>query len=152
MTVIGTAVRLDDGSEKDNFRARFRSKNAKSKLYEDLPDFSYWKIEPVKASLNAGFGKAYALSVTDLTRTVDDIEQWRQIEPGVVEHMNTDHATAVDKYAAIAGARGTGWRLACLDPDGLDLVNGDEIARLWFDPSLRSVAEIRPRLVDLARG
>ncbi len=152
MTVIGMAERLGDGSEKDNFRFRFRSKNAKSKLYQDLPDFSYWKVVPIKASLNAGFGKAYALSASDMTRTVAGIDDWRGIEPDVVEHMNTDHATAVDRYAAIAGARGTGWRLACLDPEGLDLVNGDETARLWFDPPLQSTAEIRPRLVALARS
>lgn len=152
MTVIGSAARLGDGSEKDNFRYRFRSKNAKSKLYQDLPDFSYWKVAPIKASLNAGFGKAYALSATDLTLTITGIEDWRQIEPGVVEHMNADHAAAVDKYAAIAGSRGEGWRLACLDPEGLDLVNGDETARLWFDPPLQFTAEIRPRLIALARS
>lgn len=152
MTLIGKAVRLEDGPEKDNFRFRYRTKNAKSKLYQDLPDFSYWKFLTTKASLNAGFGKAYAPTPSDLATVMPNGEDWYQIEAGVIEHMNDDHAGAVDKYASKAGGSGTGWRLACIDPEGLDLVKGDDVLRLWFDTPLHSTREIRPRLVALAKS
>ena len=149
MTLTGKAVTLTDGPIRDAFRARYRQRNPKSKLYEDLPDFTYWRFHPAKISLNAGFGKAYALSPSDLD--VNHTDGWSEMEKGVIEHMNTDHATAIDNYALTAGAEGTGWRLACVDPEGLDLVRADEVRRLWFDPPLQSVSELRQRLVMLAR-
>ena len=152
MTLIGTAVRLIDGPEMDNFRFRYRSKNSKSKLYQDLPDFSYWKFLASRLSLNAGFGKAYAPEPSDLATSMPDADEWYAIEKGVIEHMNEDHSAAVDKYAAKAGGSGTGWHLACIDPEGLDIIRGDEAVRMWFDPPLLSTREIRQRLVSLAQS
>lgn len=151
MTLIGTAHVLEPGPARDSFRARYRHHNAKSKLYEDLPDFSYWQFKATKISLNAGFGRAYALQPTDLV-TADVGDDWDAYEPGVVEHMNSDHASAVDVYAQKAGGNGDGWRLACIDPEGMDILRGDETLRLWFDPPLQATSEIRSRLVSLARS
>lgn len=152
MTLIGEASVLDDGPERDAFRARYREHNSKSKLYQDLPDFTYWRFRTIKASLNGGFGKAYALQPSDLIVASDVPAEWGDVEPRVIEHMNSDHATAVDRYAHLAGGDGNGWRLACIDPEGMDMIRGDDIRRLWFDTPLLSVADIRPRLVMLARN
>lgn len=151
MTLIGEAHMLQPGPDRDSFRARYRQRNAKSKLYEDLPDFSYWRFRPQRISLNAGFGRAFALEPGDLALAGQIFEDWDAVEPGVVEHMNADHASAVDVYATKAGGDGKGWQLACIDPEGLDLVRNDDVRRLWFDTPLQSVGEIRPCLVALAR-
>lgn len=151
MTLIGSAQVLEPGPARDSFRSRYRHHNAKSKLYEDLPDFSYWQFKSVKISLNAGFGRAYALDPSDLL-TPSVGEDWDAYEPGVIEHMNSDHASAVDVYASKAGGEGEGWRLACIDPEGLDMLRGDETLRLWFDAPLQSTSEIRAKLVGLARS
>lgn len=45
---------------------RYLAHNPKAALYAGLPDFRYFRLEPVGASLNAGFGKAYALAATDI--------------------------------------------------------------------------------------
>jgi hypothetical protein len=72
-------------------------------------------------------------------------------EAGAVEHMNTDHAAAVELYArAFCEASPGPWRLAGLDPEGLDLVLGDQVQRLWFDAPLTAPEEMRPLLVRLA--
>lgn len=152
MTLIGAAEMLAAGPVRDAFRGRYRLRNAKSKLYEDLPDFSYWRFKPRCISLNAGFGKAFSLQPDDLVIADVAGEDWQAIEPGVIEHMNADHASAVDVYAKRAGGDGTGWHLACIDPEGMDLVRGDEVRRLWFDPPLQSAGDIRARLVALASG
>lgn len=152
MTLIGQAEVLRAGPVRDAFRARYRQRNAKSKLYEDLPDFTYWRFRAAKVSLNAGFGKAYALAPSDLAVAAPVGPDWDAIESGVIEHMNVDHAAAVDTYARKAGGEGGGWRLACIDPEGVDLVRGDEVRRLWFDAPLQSVGEIRQQLVMLARS
>lgn len=151
MTLIGGAERLQPGADRDAFRARYRERNPKSKLYEDLPDFSYWRFRPQRISLNAGFGKAFALEPGDLSIATEICAGWDAAEPGVIAHMNHDHAAAVDVFATKAGCDGSGWRLACIDPEGLDLVRNDEVRRLWFDAPLQSAGEIRACLVALAR-
>jgi putative heme iron utilization protein len=151
MTLIGKAEKLDSGADRDSFRARYRERNAKSKLYEDLPDFSYWRFRAGRISLNGGFGRAYALAPGDLEIAGDAGQAWDAVEPGVIQHMNEDHSAAVDKYAGLVGGDGVGWRLACIDPEGMDLVRNDDVRRLWFEPPLNGPEEIRERLVTLAR-
>lgn len=152
MTLVGEAEMLESGPLRDAFRARYRNRNSKSKLYEDLLDFSYWRFKAHKISLNAGFGRAFALDPRDICVADAITEDWARAEPGVIEHMNADHASAVDTYARKAGGEGAGWRLACIDPEGMDLVRNDEVLRLWFEPPLQSAADIRQRLVALARA
>ncbi len=152
MTLIGQARPLADGTERDAFRRRYRERNSKSKLYQDLPDFTYWRFRAERISLNAGFGRAYALAPADLLLAGGIDPNWQDIEPSVLAHMNSDHTSAVQTYAALAGGEGDAWRLACIDPEGMDLVRNDDVRRLWFDPPLATASEIRPRLVALARG
>ena len=66
--------------------------------------------------------------------------------------MNADHADAVSAYArGLAGMGGDGWVLTGLDVEGMDLADGDRFTRVFFDRELRSAAELRGILVDLAR-
>jgi hypothetical protein len=66
--------------------------------------------------------------------------------------MNEDHADAVELYArAFCGAEAGPWRLAGIDPEGLELVLGDRVERLWFASPLTAPEELRARLVQLAR-
>lgn len=54
-------------------------------------------------------------------------------EPSVLEHMNTDHADAIDLYANhLLGRRGSGWTMVAVDPEGCVLRRGHSIARLDF--------------------
>ena len=151
MTLIGRAKRLTEGTERDRNRARYLSRHLKSLLYAELPDFAYWRFETLRVSLNGGFGRAFAPLPSDITTDMSDMESLAAAEPGAVAHMNSDHSDAVDRYAAKLGEATGGWRLACFDPEGLDLVRGDDTARLWFDPPLQSAADLRPTLVALAR-
>ncbi|MBS0234693.1 MAG: HugZ family protein [Proteobacteria bacterium] len=151
MTLIGTAVRIPEGSERTFMRSRYLRRHPKAALYVDFPDFSFWRFEISRASLNGGFGKAYAVTARDLTTSLEGVEQLAEIEEGAVAHMNADHVAAIEKYAAMIGEKETGWRLATLDPEGLDLTVGDRIARLWFDRPLASASDLRPTLVSLAK-
>jgi putative heme iron utilization protein len=151
VTLIGRAEKLADGPERDRIKARFLMRHPKSALYVDFPDFAFWRFSIVRASLNGGFGKAFALEAADLTCTMAGLEQLEAFEPAAVSHMNSDHSDAVDRYAASLGRKETSWKLACLDPEGLDLTCGDETARLWFDRPLTAPAELRPTLIALAK-
>ncbi|TJW39427.1 MAG: HugZ family protein, partial [Mesorhizobium sp.] len=48
---------------------RYLNRNPKAKLYAGLGDFSIFRLELERASLNGGFGKAYLLERADLVTT-----------------------------------------------------------------------------------
>lgn len=150
ITIIGRAAKVE-GAELAAIKSRYLLRHPKAQLYAEFPDFAMWRVTPLRASLNGGFGRAFALSAGDLA-AVGAASELANSEAGAVAHMNADHADAIDRYAAKIGAEGTGWRLASLDPEGLDLARGDQMARLWFDKPLASAAELRPVLVALAKG
>ncbi len=152
LTLIGRATRLGEGPERTALKARYLMRHPKSALYADFADFSLWRFTPQRASLNAGFGKAYALKPADILSDASAQGALADMEAGAVAHMNADHAAAVDRIAARAGAKSAGWKLACIDPEGLDLTRGDETARLWFDTPLTSADQLRPVLVALSKG
>lgn len=151
LTLIGRAARLGDGPERAALKARYLMRHPKSALYADFADFGFWRFQTERASLNAGFGKAYALTRADVTTDVTDNSDLAVMEAGAVAHMNADHADAVDRIAARADGKGAGWRLTSLDPEGLDFSKGDETARLWFDAPLKSADDLRPVLVALSK-
>jgi hypothetical protein len=150
LTLMGTAAQIPSGPERTHFRSRYLRRHPKAALYVDFPDFAFWAFETSRASLNGGFGKAYALTADDLLTSLNGVAALSDIEEGAVTHMNSDHTAAIERYAKMAGEEPTGWRLATIDPEGLDLTSGDRVARLWFDSPLTSPAELRPVLVSLA--
>lgn len=148
ITVTGRA-RKTSGDERTALRARFLARHPKAALYADFGDFAFWRLELERASLNGGFGKAYEMGVDDIT--CSPLPELEEMEQGAVEHMNDDHLDAIQLYANEGGGTGEGWILATLDPAGMDMVRGDDTARLWFDPPLKSAEELRPRLVSTAK-
>jgi heme iron utilization protein len=151
ITLIGKATQISTEPDRTYIRNRYLARHPKAALYVDFPDFSFWRFEPSRASLNGGFGKAYALSADDLVSPLSAVQALAELEEGAVSHMNADHLPAIERYARIIGEDGSDWRIATLDPEGLDLISGDRIARLWFDAPLASAAELRPVLVALAK-
>lgn len=136
----------------ERIRRRYLARHPKAELYVDFGDFAFFRLELVGASLNGGFGKAFELKREDLSTEIDDIKRWADAETGAVDHMNEDHGEAVKLYAEVlCNGDQANWRLACLDPEGLDLVAGDRVERLWFPEVLESPAQIREILVNLAK-
>lgn len=149
VTVMGRAAMVI-GEARAALRDRFLRYHPKAALYADFGDFAFWRLTPEAASLNGGFGKAYALTAADLATPVPD--GLAETEPGAVDHMNADHADAVAAYATgLAGAGPGAWRLAGIDAEGMDLALGDRLVRHWFDPPLGDAGELRTRLITLAR-
>lgn len=42
-------------------RERYLAAHSKAGIYVDLPDFRFWRLVPLSASFNAGFGRAYVI-------------------------------------------------------------------------------------------
>lgn len=149
ITVFGRASRVAE-DERVSIRARFLARHPKAALYADFGDFAFWRLDIDGASFNGGFGKAYEMTRDDLLAEAD--ADLASMEAGAVAHMNEDHLDAIALYAAdIAHSKDGDWKLVCIDLEGFDLTSGDDVARVWFDPPLRSADELRPRLVALAK-
>ncbi|MHA7777428.1 HugZ family pyridoxamine 5'-phosphate oxidase [Roseibium sp. M-1] len=152
ISLFCTAIQVKKGSADHNrLRRRYLARHPKAELYVDFGDFSFFRLELKRASLNAGFGRAFELSRIDLVPDVVQQDQWSAMEESAVAHMNEDHREAVKLYAeTLLKGKNANWRLACLDPEGLDLVAGDDCLRLWFSAPLADPADLRPALVALA--
>lgn len=141
-----------EGEDRQRARRRYLARHTKASIYIDFKDFSIWKLSIQSALYIAGFGQAYELAQEHLSTTFDDWSAWHSMEAGAVEHMNEDHADAIELYATVFCKAAPGkWRLTGLDPEGLDLALGDDHRRLNYDRKLSTVKELRPRLIELVK-
>jgi len=131
---------------------RFLSHTPKAKLYAGLGDFAFYRLEPQRASLNGGFGKAFALTRENLLTAGDRIDAIAEAERSAVEHMNGDHADAVTNYAIHFGkASGNeNWVMTGVDADGFDLAAGDRVLRIFFPTPLADAPDMHKTLVAMA--
>ena len=118
MTLIGRAAQMPSAPERTYARNRYLRRHPKAALYADFPDFSFWRFATARASLNGGFGKAYAMTTDDIVPPLQAINALSELEESAIVHMNTDHVSAIERYAVRAGEEPIGWSISTLDPEG----------------------------------
>ncbi|WP_127522272.1 DUF2470 domain-containing protein [Mesorhizobium sp. Z1-4] len=137
-----------DDSRHARIERRFLNRHPKARLYAGFADFGYFLVEPLNASLNGGFGKAYMLDAGELLVGVD--EGLDAIEQSAIEHMNADHADAVNILARAFGKAGGGdWRLSGIDVEGIDLIGNDTSLRILFPEPLTGADDLRSTLARM---
>ncbi len=110
-------------------------------------------LEPERASLNGGFGKAYLLDRGDLLVPGDVSEALASAEQSALDHMNAEHQDAIEVYARhYAKAQGHGWTVSGFDAEGMDLVSGDDARRVFFPAPLAAAQDLRRILVEMAKA
>ncbi len=143
-TVLGRAERTGD----ERLKARFLARHPDAALYAGFKDFGFYRIALERAHLVGGFGKIRWIDGAELAPP--RAEGLAEAEAGIIDHMNADHADAIQLYAAkLIGLAGDGWKMTGIDPEGIDLRRGGEVARLAFDAPLQASGEARKVLVDL---
>jgi len=152
LTVLGSMVPVARESSDDaRIRRRFLARHPKSELYAGFGDFAFWRMDVISAHLNGGFARAADLSAADVLTEVADAPALVEAEADAIMHMNTDHAEACRLYATkLLGASGGDWRCTGLDPDGLDLQQGQTALRLVFPQRVTGPAPLRAVLKELA--
>lgn len=65
LSILGRAV---PAPADDSRRALWLARDPKARVYFDLPDFRFWRIEPVSGLLNAGFAQAFRLGPADMLK------------------------------------------------------------------------------------
>jgi putative heme iron utilization protein len=146
VTVLGRVARSED----ERHRRRFLARHPGAKMYADFADFGFYRLTVERAHFVGGFARAVWVEGERLTLDVA-AAAIAACEADVIQHMNEDHADALDLYANnLLGRRGKGWSMIGLDPDGLDLCRGAAFARLDFETPIVDAESCRVTLVRLA--
>ena len=118
-----TLYGLAEKTAEEGVRWRFLARHSEAAFYADFPDFAFFRLVVEGAHYIGGFGRIFDLAPSDLLVPVQGASRLLEGEPGIVEHMNKDHADALELYAtALAGALPGPWRMAGIDPEGCDIV------------------------------
>lgn len=134
-------------------RQRFLARHPDAALYAGFGDFSFYRMSIERVHWVGGFAQARWIPAKRIVFSDKKaISAIGDAAGSVVEHMNDDHADAIDLCAQrLLGRRGNGWQMTGLDPDGCDLRRGPYSARLDFAEPVRDVPECRETLVALTQ-
>lgn len=148
-TVQGRITR----TEAPRRRARYLARHPSAARYADFGDFAFYVVDPIRVHLVAGFGRITWIEGDSWLYDRNAAEALASHEAGIVDHMNTDHADAIALYAtALLGLPAGDWRMAGIDPDGIDLALDGRLARLPFDESVEDPQAARTALVRMAQA
>jgi heme iron utilization protein len=146
VTVIGRA----EVTTEPRHRERFQARHPGAAMYAGFKDFAFYRIMVERAHLVAGFGRIHWIDAKDLLGRIEPALAER--ESGIVEHMNTDHADAVELYATVLLRQPPGeWRMTGCDAEGVDLRCGARTARLDFGQIVTDAGAARAELVRLVK-
>lgn len=146
VTVVGRIERTDSPVA----RRRYIAKHPSAEMFAGFGDFAFYRLDVDHAHLVAGFGRIERIEGPDLVSPVAGAEAVVEAEAGIVQHMNEDHADAVELIAAKLGrAPSAAWRMIGCDPCGIDLAAGDAALRIDFAQRITTPAEARSVLVQL---
>jgi len=131
-------------------RRRFLARHPAAEGYADFPDFSFYAFDIASAHFIGGFGRIIDLKRDELLIDVAGAEALIEREADIIDHMNEDHADAIELYATrLLSAAPGAWRMSGIDPEGCDLVLGSRALRLPFATRTTNAEEARKELVRL---
>lgn len=149
VTILGELRRDPDPVRLRRFIARHPS----AALYAGFKDFSPYRMAVARAHLVAGFGRIHWIDAGAIIEADDGAAWLRDAEPGILDHMNRDHAPAIDLYAEqLLGRSGTGWQLTGVDREGADLRRDGAVARLDFPTPATDLDAVRQSFIALAQS
>jgi len=147
-TVMGTIQTSDD----ERHARRFLARHPSAARYAGFGDFAFYTMSVERVHYVGGFSRAIWMDGANARADRTAVEAIAAAEPSVLDHMNADHADAIDLYAnRLLDRRGAGWTMVAVDPEGCDLRRGHSTARLDFPEPVEDAGALREVLVDLAR-
>jgi putative heme iron utilization protein len=147
-TVQGRIERTTD----PRLLARYVAHHPDAAAYIGFRDFNLYRVAVDRAHLVAGFGRIHWVDGTAVMLGASALGTLPEREADVLAHMNRDHGDAVQLYAnRLLSRSGGGWVLTGVDPEGCDLRQGGETARLWFGQTVHDAEGARVELVCLVR-
>jgi putative heme iron utilization protein len=143
LTLMGVVTEAPAAEVRDLYLSRYEN----AKYWQNYTDFAYYRLEVSDIYFIGGFGVMGWISAEDYRNALPD--PLADVAPGIIRHMNTDHADALRLIARrFAGEAADEAAITAIDRLGfhLRLRTGDRIhgRRVAF------LREVRSR--DAARG
>ena len=142
---LGKIERIEDPALKE----RYFRRHPKAKLYRDFTDFALYRMVPERLHMIGGFAKA-VWAEEDLILNEAAAAEIAGAEPGILDHMNADHADALAAIADHHGLTGGPYRMVGCDPEGFDLLGPRGRGRVAFPHIVDNLALCRATLADMA--
>ncbi len=137
--------------EEPRLLARFTRRHPAAGRYAGFGDFHLYRLQASRAHLVAGFGRIRWIDGAEVL-LAGDHSALAEAEPSIIQHMNEDHADAVERIARRANPSARNWRMTGIDPEGADFRSGGAIARTDFRARIGDAGAARSELADLARA
>lgn len=135
----------------DRLRSRFIARHPKAKLYIDFPDFRFFRLVPLSASLNGGFGRAYLLPGEDFRIAPEPTGNFSGRELELLQDLvSTKPELAQQVATERCGQKPGKWAFCGLDRAGIDLISGDLLVRYDFGHHIGSETELYSALANTA--
>lgn len=162
LTLIGQAqpITKDDA----DLRARYLRYLPQASSYFEMHDFSFYRINVLKARYIAGFGKMSWVSQEEISGSALTMSSaLASQETAIVEHMNADHGDSLMSYCRhFHAVDASHAQMLGIDSDGFDVrvtVNANpsaapasELLRFNFDPPIHDAIEARQALVAMSKA
>ena len=149
VSLMGRAERTQD----PRARQRFLARHPRASFYADFTDFGFWRLQVEQAHYVGGFGRITTLSAAELLPALGTAADWNAGIDDAIAAANDSEANLIADLAAAAtsGTAVEGWRIGACDPDGCDLLRGEDSLHLQFAAPLASPAEIPSALAALSK-
>jgi putative heme iron utilization protein len=132
-------------------RTAYLLRHPEAEQFVDFADFSFFRMQIKRAHLVAGFGRIVDLGPKDILTDISDAQALLEAQVAAIAHMNADHAEACRLYATkLLGAPDGEWRCAGIDPEGIELQQGQTALRLFFPQRVTAPGPLRAVLKQLA--
>lgn len=135
-----------------NLKARYLRRFPSARDFAEFSDFNFYRMTIARAHLVAGFGEIHWL---DPEKFLIDpgFLQTGKAEADIVNHMNTDHADAVQELVTAAtGTPADGWEICGIDREGMDLRQGWRYERILFFTPATSADDVRRQIIGLLKN
>jgi putative heme iron utilization protein len=150
LALLGAVTKAPAADVRDLYLSRYEN----AKYWQNYTDFAYYRLEVSGVYFIGGFGVMGWISAEDYGRALPD--PLAEVAPGIIEHMNRDHADALLLIACrLAGEAADEAAMTAVDRLGfhLRLRSGDRIhgRRVAFLREVRNSDAARSVLTEMVR-
>ncbi|MNM66171.1 Pyridoxamine 5'-phosphate oxidase [compost metagenome] len=150
LTLLAEARQITDAGAIEAAAQRYYRYFPSSKDFHRVHDFDFWVLEPVQWRFIGGFGDIHWIAAESVPLANPFVGE---AETSMVEHMNSDHASAIAHYVELASlSADEPAELVGIDTEGFHLRIGQTLHWLPFPAPCGNPGAVRQALVQLARA
>ena len=151
LTLMGNSGRLASG-ERPAAREAYLARHPNAIHWVDFDDFAFWRLDLTDVYFVGGFGAMDWLTVPGYEAACPD--PLADAAPGIIEHMNRDHADALILYARVLGGLpAEAAEMVAVDRLGFKLrvraADGLHGRRIGFPREVTSAEQCRAVLIEM---